>query len=87
MSPCRPTVHRHFDSRVRSGFVISQSPAPHTRVAENTDRWPVWLSLGPPPVAVPQLAGEQVSTAEARLAQLGLNARRDGDRCARRAGR
>ena len=54
--------------------MISQSPAPRTRVAENT---PVALvvSAGPPPVTVPQLAGDQVSTAEARLQQLGLTAR------------
>ena len=69
-----PTVRHRFDSKVRKGRVISQSPAPRTRVAENT---PVALvvSAGPPPVTVPQLAGDQVSTAEARLAQLGLTAR------------
>jgi serine/threonine-protein kinase len=69
-----PTVHRRFDRKVRRGFVVSQSPAPHTRVAENT-RVALTVSLGPPPVVVPQLAGEQVSQAEARLRRLGLTAR------------
>ena len=53
------------------GTAVAQTPRARTRVREgSTVR--VWLSAGRRPVGVPQLAGEPLATAKARLAQLGL---------------
>jgi serine/threonine-protein kinase len=68
------TVHRRYDPTVKRGTVIAQTPQPRTKVKENTTVSLV-VSAGPRPVRVPQLAGEQVSEAEAQLAQIGLRAR------------
>ncbi len=58
-------------SHARKGTAIAQSPADHANVSQgSTVR--VTLSAGPPPVPVPQLAGEQLTQAQASLRRLGL---------------
>ena len=56
------------------GQTIAQRPRPKVSVTESSTVR-VWLSAGPPPVKVPELAGEQLSDAQAQLAQIGLKAR------------
>ncbi len=73
----RLALQTSFGSRysdARKGTVIAQSPRARTRVREHSTIH-VWLSAGPPPVPVPQLAGEQLTDATARLAQIGLAAK------------
>ncbi len=67
------TFRSRFDSAPK-GTAIGQRPRPHAKVQENSTIRVV-LSAGPPPVKVPELAGEQFSDASARLQQLGLRAR------------
>ena len=60
--------------RAPKGTTIAQRPRPKAKVTENSTVR-VWLSAGPPPVKVPELAGEQFDDAQAQLAQIGLKAR------------
>jgi eukaryotic-like serine/threonine-protein kinase len=62
-----------YDSAPK-GTTIAQRPRPKAKVTENTTIR-VWFSAGPPPVRVPELAGEQLTDAQAKLAQIGLKAR------------
>lgn len=68
------TSFGHRFSESRKGRVIAQRPRPRVRVRENSTIRVV-LSAGPRPVPVPALAGDQLATARARLASVGLRAR------------
>ena len=70
-------LQTEFRSRHNSapkGTTIAQRPRPRATVSENSTVH-VWLSSGPPPVKVPELAGEQLSDARSELASVGLQAR------------
>ncbi len=69
----QPEFTRRY-AHVAAGTVIGQRPQPGTRVDQGSTVH-VILSAGPPPVPVPELAGEQVTTAQANLARIGLTAR------------
>jgi serine/threonine-protein kinase len=58
-------------SETAAGVAIAQSPAPGTRVDEGS-HVQVVMSSGPPPVAVPNVVGEDASTAEGAVADAGL---------------
>ncbi len=68
-----PSFSSRYD-RAPKGSVIGQVPGARARVLEGSTVQVV-LSAGPPPVRVPQLAGEQVTQARATLAGEGLGAR------------
>jgi hypothetical protein len=65
-------THRYAPGAL--GSVIGQRPRPGARVDQGSTVH-VILSAGPPPVKVPELAGEQIATAQADLARIGLTAR------------
>ena len=70
----RTHLHPEFSRRyadARSGIAVAQSPAPGTRVAENSTVH-VILSAGPPPVRVPGVVGDPSAAAEIALANAGL---------------
>ncbi len=67
------TFRSRFD-KAPKGTAIGQRPRPRAKVQENSTIR-VLLSAGPPPVKVPELAGEQFSDARSRLQDLGLRAR------------
>lgn len=67
------TSFRSRFSSASKGTAIGQRPRARARVAENSTV-SVVLSAGPRPVKVPELAGEQVSDAQAKLEQSGLRA-------------
>jgi hypothetical protein len=58
-------------SQARKGTAIAQSPAGHANVSQGSTVH-VTLSAGPPPVPIPQLAGEQLTQAQVSLRGLGL---------------
>jgi hypothetical protein len=68
------TSFGHRYSRAANGRVIAQRPGPRARVRENSTVYAV-LSAGPRPVPVPAVAGDQLATARAQLASVGLDAR------------
>ena len=73
----RVGLQTDFKARFSSapkGTTIAQRPRARATVTENSTVR-VWLSAGPPPVKVPELAGEQLSDARAELARVGLKAR------------
>jgi hypothetical protein len=73
----RVALDPSFSSRyapAAQGTVIAQAPGAGRRVREGT-AVRVVLSAGPPPVKVPQLAGEPVSQAQAELHTIGLGSR------------
>jgi eukaryotic-like serine/threonine-protein kinase len=63
-----------FDHRAKPGTVVGQTPDPGTKVKQDSTLQ-VWLSKGPPPVAVPKLVGLQTGDAVAKLHQLDLAAK------------
>jgi serine/threonine protein kinase len=69
----QPEFTRRY-AHVAPGTVIGQRPRPGARVDQGSTVH-VILSAGPPPVEVPELAGEQLATAQANLARIGLTAR------------
>jgi serine/threonine-protein kinase len=61
-------------SSARPGTVVEQTPAPGTRVKQDSSLQVV-LSKGPPPVQVPALKGESSNAAATRLARIDLRAK------------
>jgi hypothetical protein len=68
-----PSFASRYDQAAQ-GTVIAQSPRPGRQVVQGSSVRVV-LSAGPPPVAVPDLAGDLSGDALAALARLGLKAR------------
>lgn len=75
-SHLRVSLAHRYSSRVPAGRVISQRPAPGSRVDAGT-LVRATLSQGPPPVPVPSVAGFSASDARGALGQLGLRVRLD----------
>jgi hypothetical protein len=69
----QPKFSWRYDSAAK-GTVIAQRPRPGRRIADGSTIGVV-LSAGPPPVKVPQLAGDSSSDAQAVLDHVGLRAR------------
>ena len=63
-----------FDGHAKPGSVLSQTPAPGTKVEEGSTIQVV-LSRGPRPIDVPRLIGDSSSAAQTQLHHLGLNDR------------
>lgn len=64
-------VEKKYDDTVPRGQVISTDPAPSTRIRDN-DSVTLVVSLGPETVNVPNLAGQPLDKARARLKADGL---------------
>jgi serine/threonine-protein kinase len=74
LAPLKLHLHvsgRAYDDQVPPGDVLRQHPAPGAKQREGSSV-SVVLSLGPPPVAVPELAGLTIDQAQQRLAGAGL---------------
>jgi serine/threonine-protein kinase len=69
----QPAFTSRYD-RAAKGTVIGQTPRAGRRVTQGS-AISVVLSAGPPPVPVPQLAGDSSGDAQSTLGQLGLKAR------------
>jgi PASTA domain len=69
----QPQFTWRYDSAPKA-TAIAQQPRAGRRIAEGSTIGVV-LSAGPPPVEVPQLAGDSSSDAQAALAHVGLHAR------------
>jgi hypothetical protein len=70
----RLSLQPKFSTRyatARRGTVIGQRPRPGRRIADGSTI-DVVLSAGPPPVRVPQVAGESAGDAQSALARAGL---------------
>ena len=70
----QPVFRDRHSASVPAGRVISQSPGPERRVNQGSTVV-VTLSLGPPPVKVPDVGGESAAQAQTQLASLGLRSR------------
>jgi hypothetical protein len=73
----RLSLQPHFRwryDRAAKGTVIAQRPRPGRRVSDGSSI-AVVLSAGPPPVKIPQLAGDSSFQAQSELAHIGLQAR------------
>jgi eukaryotic-like serine/threonine-protein kinase len=57
--------------RFKKGIVFKQDPSPGTKV-DKGGTVTIWVSTGPPKVAVPDVKGQQWTQAEATLTNLGL---------------
>lgn len=66
------TLEERFDADVPSGAVLTTDPDPGTELDEGSDVTVV-ASLGPQPVAVPELRGRSLAEATADLSALGLD--------------
>jgi eukaryotic-like serine/threonine-protein kinase len=66
-----PVVRRRPDHNVREGRVIDQDPAQGTRV-DRESTVEIFVSTGPPQVAVPELVGESRDDAISALTERGL---------------
>ena len=77
----RPLFLNRPSRSVPNGVVIGTSPAGRTVVAAGTVVQ-VFVSAGQPQVPVPDVTGEDVATARARLAHAGLHSRARTDRTA-----
>jgi eukaryotic-like serine/threonine-protein kinase len=62
-----------YDDHAAPGAILSQSPAPGTRVKEGSTIQVV-LSRGPRPIDVPSLTGDSSGAAAGQLHRIGLNA-------------
>ena len=69
----QPAFSSRYDRFARKGIVIAQVPRPGRRVTEGSELR-LSLSAGPPPVKVPQLAGQSAGAAQAALGRLRLKA-------------
>lgn len=67
------TVREEYDPVTPTGLVLGQEPAPRAQLPVG-GRVALVLSLGPPPqaVVVPELAGDDIATAQDKIAALGL---------------
>jgi PASTA domain len=83
--PSTLDVSRHASRGVAEGRVSSQDPAPRTRLDQGS-RITVNVSTGPPPVTVPDVAGDSSGTAQQRLAAAGLTASTTAKSSAKPAG-
>ena len=68
-----PSFRTGYDSAVPAGRAIAQTPVAGRRVPQG-GAVRVTISLGPPPVRVPDLGGELTAQAQSRLRALGLRA-------------
>ncbi len=60
-----------FDSEMAEGLVLSVDPAAGTELERDTEVT-VTVSLGPPPVVIPDVTGLDILTASERLENAGL---------------
>lgn len=67
-----PRFGRRYDAAA-VGTVIAQQPGAATRVSDGS-RVNLTLSAGPPPISLPQLAGQQTAAAQTIVSRLGLTA-------------
>jgi len=63
-----------YDEQVPEGEVIASDPPPGSTVDEGTEVT-LTISLGPTPIPVPALVGDDISAARAQLTELGLQLR------------
>ena len=63
-----------YDEQVTEGAVIASDPPPGSTVDEGTEVT-LTISLGPTPIPVPTLTGEDIGTARTQLTELGLQLR------------
>jgi hypothetical protein len=67
----QPSFRERHSASVPAGRVMSQSPGAQRRVNQGSTVM-VTLSLGPPPVKVPDVGGESAAQAQSALASVGL---------------
>jgi serine/threonine-protein kinase len=72
------TVASAFDETAPEGRVIDQSPSAGTKL-ERGSPVTITVSLGPPPVTIPDVSGQAATEAEATLSDLGLKVKRKGE--------